>query len=91
MHALKDNMNSVWLLYGFLLGVSIGLSYGFIQAFCNLSFDNLKKGTVKKVVLLTPIINLLAFAFEFVYHIYIYFLKITISPGKGKFCQAYNY
>ena len=90
MHALKDNMNSVWLLYGFLLGVSIGLSYGFIQAFCNLSFDNLTKGTVK-VVLLTHVINLLAFAFEFVYHNIIYFLKITISPGKGKFCKAYNY
>ena len=83
-------MNSVWLLYGFLLGVSIGLSYGFIQAFCNLSFDNLTKGTVK-VVLLTHVINLLAFAFEFVYHNSINFLKITTSPGMGKSWQASHY
>jgi transcriptional regulator with AAA-type ATPase domain/polyferredoxin len=85
VQTLEANTHSTWLLYALLLLVCISISYGFIQAAGNVSFEKLKKGAVKKAELFTHAIIPLAFAFEFVYQLKPLLTRLgTFFPVLGK-------
>ncbi|MDX1775858.1 MAG: hypothetical protein R3297_04700, partial [Desulfobulbales bacterium] len=69
VHTLETGTNSVWLLYGFLLLISIGASYVFTRLAGSATFARLKNEEINKAELFTHGVIPLAFAFEFAYQL----------------------